>query len=373
MPRFSMSRLRNNNVLDLYRQREIIDLEPPYQRLSVWDVSKQQGFIDSILNGIDIPILYFHDKSTRESVAPRHRYAVIDGKQRLLALWAFLSNRLPLASEFVYFEDPSYEAGGLTYDELLAHYPLLRARFDDFDVPVVLVEADEDDFIEQLFARLNVQVALTSPERRNAFGGPVPYIIRKIAVSPYFREAARIRNDRLQHFDLAAKFLYITYRNDFVDTKSSNLNNFVKTMKKARNEGQEIGSEQALSIVEAKTQANLESQYKMFGPRSPLLGSSGRMVLYFQLFRLFQESAIPIPFTLNMLEKFNADVTSSRRKSQRMSRGSGESFQGLDDLLVRFDQEKQSTNQGSALKRQYDHLRRYLIEEFSCGLPTLRN
>lgn len=37
MPRFRMYPLRANNVLEIYHQRELINLEPPYQRLSVWD------------------------------------------------------------------------------------------------------------------------------------------------------------------------------------------------------------------------------------------------------------------------------------------------------------------------------------------------
>ena len=53
--------LRVNNVLELHRQRDLIDLDPPYQRLSVWDYEKQRRFIDSVINGIDTPKIYFHD------------------------------------------------------------------------------------------------------------------------------------------------------------------------------------------------------------------------------------------------------------------------------------------------------------------------
>ena len=54
-----------------------------------------------------------------------------------------------------------------------------------------------------------------------------------------------------------------------------------------------------------------------------------------------------------MLEKFNADVTIARRKSQRMSGGSGEALTAMQEELLRFDREKQSTNDANALRRQY--------------------
>ena len=89
---------------------------------------------------------------------------MIDGKQRLIALWEFVSNNLPLPSDFVYFDDETYQAAGLTYDKLLNSYPVLRARFDEFEAPVILVQAERDELIEQLFWRLNIQIPLSAPE-----------------------------------------------------------------------------------------------------------------------------------------------------------------------------------------------------------------
>ena len=230
MPRFRMSQLRANNVLELYQQRHLINLDPPYQRLSVWDEEKQQRFIDSVINEVDTPKLYFHETTRHSGPSSRFRFSVIDGKQRLLSLWAFISNELPLPADFVYFDNDSNWAAGLTYDELLSRFPILRARFDGFEVPVVLVEADKDEFIEQLFSRLNIQVPLSAAESRNVLGGPLPLLIRKVGLTPYFRESARIRNDRLQHYDLAAKFIYISHSDGFVSTKKATLHGFVKAM-----------------------------------------------------------------------------------------------------------------------------------------------
>ena len=369
MPRFRMYPLRVNNVLDLHNQRDLIDLDPPYQRLSVWDNEKQRRFIDSVINGIDTPKLYFHDLVDRATRPQRFRFSVIDGKQRLLALWAFIAGELPLPTDFRYFDNESYCAGGLTYDALLNKVPTLRARFDSFELPVVLVQAENDEFIEQLFWRLNVQVPLTAPEKRNVLGGPLPLLIRRVGLAPFFKESVRIRNDRLQHYDLAAKFIYVSHANTFVSTKKSNLDNFVLSMKQAKERGNAAASPDVLCALEERTLAELERAHVFFGLDSTLLGSMGRIALYFQAFRLCTNAQREIPFTVPMLEQFNGDVTVARQKSQRMARGSMETLSPMEEELLLFDREKQSTNDAMALRRQYDHLRYYMSERFGVKLP----
>ena len=369
MPKFRMYTLRNNNVLDLYRQRDLIDLDPPYQRLSVWDIEKQRRFVDSIINGIDTPKLYFHELTNPTVKFPRYRFSVIDGKQRLLALWSFIGNGLRLPSDFSYFESDRYQAANLTYDQLLNKAPLLRARFDEFAIPVVLVQANSDELIEQLFWRLNVQVPLTAPEKRNVLGGPLPLVIRRIGLSPFFTQSVRVKNNRFQHYDLAAKFLYICHSEAFVATKKGILDDFVTSMKDARERDKEGTVGLVLDALERRTLDVLEMARAFFGTDNPLLGSMGRIVLYFQMVRLSSNAGREVPVSLNMLERFNADVTIARRKSQRMSRGSGETLSPMQEELLRFDLEKQSTNDAMALHRQYEYMRYYMSETFGVELP----
>lgn len=368
MPRFRMKQLRANNVLQLFEGREEINLDPPYQRLSVWDRSQRQTFIDSVLNGFDIPKLYFHEIESTGRGGRAYRHAVIDGKQRLQALWDFMFNQLPLADDFEFFDDPKLKAGGLTYDALLTQAPRLRARFDDFDVPVTVVQTDDENFIDDLFARLNIQVPLSAAERRNALGGPLPFIIRKIGVSPFLSEYVRIRNDRLQHFDLAAKFLYLTHVGDVASTKKRVLDNFVSNFRRFRDEQKPQASEGNLRSLQKKTESVPQEMQRFFIKRDPLLASSGRTTLYFHIFRKHIELHRKIPFTRDMLEEFNEGVTAARKKSQRRAEGSDEEMSALDQTLVAFDAEKQTPNDGGAIKRQYGYLRRY-FETRRVNLP----
>lgn len=77
-------------------ERNVINDSPPYQRESgIWSREKQQLFLDSLFNNYDVPKLYFHDLRGKH---PKFKYAVIDGKQRLHAMWDFLDDKVRLAA-----------------------------------------------------------------------------------------------------------------------------------------------------------------------------------------------------------------------------------------------------------------------------------
>ena len=125
---FSLGKYMQCSLLLVYSDRAAIQLDPEYQRIGgVWTREKRQLLIDSLINGFDVPKLYFH-----EFIPPQrsYRYAIIDGKQRLQTIWDFIDGNLPLAEDFKYLRDDSVEAGGLDYPTLATRYPHVKARFD---------------------------------------------------------------------------------------------------------------------------------------------------------------------------------------------------------------------------------------------------
>ncbi|MFD6137530.1 DUF262 domain-containing protein, partial [Isoptericola sp. NPDC060257] len=122
-------------VAKFRRMKEVVDLNPPYQREGgIWGTDTRAGLIDSILNGLDVPKLYFEKESSRRLTPAglTYQYAVIDGKQRLEAITSFLSGELRLADDFRYFEDESVRAERLTLAELREGYPAVAQRFLDY-------------------------------------------------------------------------------------------------------------------------------------------------------------------------------------------------------------------------------------------------
>jgi hypothetical protein len=192
--------------------RSSIDEAPPYQRESgAWSLDKRQLFIDSLLNGYDVPKIYLHDLRGSH---PTKVYAIVDGKQRLTTIWSFLEDGFPLAADF------RIQGGGDTNVPADAVPPVGALRFSQLDrhwqqlltetyLSVVLIRDADTEDIEELFSRLNNGEALNAAERRNALGGDMAVLIRDVARRPFFAERLPFSNARHQHFALAAALLAV--------------------------------------------------------------------------------------------------------------------------------------------------------------------
>jgi uncharacterized protein with ParB-like and HNH nuclease domain len=96
----NINRMNLSTVLILYTDRASFYLDPEYQRQSdIWNLEKRQLLIDSIINGYDIPKLYFHKYPRPKKIRGNHyTYAIIDGKQRLESIWKFIDGGVPARS-----------------------------------------------------------------------------------------------------------------------------------------------------------------------------------------------------------------------------------------------------------------------------------
>jgi uncharacterized protein with ParB-like and HNH nuclease domain len=75
------------SIEKLLKERARISF-PEYQRQpNLWSVEKKSLLIDSILQDIDIPKLYFF-------LAGKDSYEVVDGQQRLWAIWEFVDKEI---------------------------------------------------------------------------------------------------------------------------------------------------------------------------------------------------------------------------------------------------------------------------------------
>lgn len=261
-----------------YEQRDLIDMEPKYQRRSnLWGDAKKAFLIDSILNDYDMPKLYLADftyVSTKLN-EKKKTYAVIDGKQRLQAFYAFFKGTLPLNRDFVYLAEPSLSLAGMTYLDLQLKYPTIAEKIDTHVPAIMSVVGDDDSKIRQLFVRLNVGIAANSAEKRNAMDGIVPDLIRTVANHTFFKSRIKFSVLRMAEFNVAAKLLLIEHRGKFVDTKASNLDGLVR-------EGQK-GDASKFRKSKGKVAEVLTIMTAIFKESDPLLSSAGPIPLYYWL------------------------------------------------------------------------------------------
>ena len=82
-------------VRDMHRAK-LLDLDPPYQRRSVWNKGFKQFFIDTVLRDFPCPPIFVNMEVTASGASLYH---VIDGKQRLLAILDFLEDKFPISKE----------------------------------------------------------------------------------------------------------------------------------------------------------------------------------------------------------------------------------------------------------------------------------
>lgn len=343
---------RNSNPSYVHSMRGEIDMNPVYQRQGeVWPVSKQKLLIDSILNDFDLPKLYFHELSEPRKVEGRRiQYALVDGKQRLGAIFDFIDGKFALADDFSLLRDESVNAAGLTFNELGEKYPMLQARFVSTALPIVVIRTDEEELIEEMFSRLNEAVPLNAPEKRNAFGGPAPIAVRELVKLPFFREKLPFTNNRYRHFDMAAKFLMWEYdwthgnTDNILDTKKTQLDSFFVRVKSK-------GERAQVELASASCAHRVEALAGVFIDADPLLASVGMVSVYYVLHqdRTLRGEAFPSRAFLLAFEKARRDELPVEEGS--LTRGHLAVFE--------FNRLAQSPNDASALAYRFKVLDEY--------------
>ena len=335
---FELTELHNSTIWQLYRMRDRIQIDPEYQRLgNIWAPDNRQLLIDSILNGFDVPKLYLH-KFTKplQKDGKSYSYAIIDGRQRLETMWSFIEGKIALADDFKFFENESVELAGMTYQDLGKTHPELKADFDGFPLAVILIETDDLEMIEEMFSRLNEAAPLTAAEKRNAYGGPVPVAIRKLAKEPFFTHSVPFPNKRYRHFDLVTKFLLTDHEGKVVDTKKARLDDFVESFAaETRNK---------ILPFQKPVQLTVQAMNKVFADADPLLRQVGMVTLYYHLFRLARTEKWLVEITRKKLFEFDKE-----RASNRILFELGEA-KNIDRDLIEFDSYAQSPNDASAIR-----------------------
>jgi len=375
MPSFRMDRLSESDsrVDRLAAALDRFELKPSYQRQSdVWGEEKRQLFIDSLLNGYDVPKLYFHRLPTAQTPGPV--FAIVDGKQRLEAIKAFLSNVFPLSQDFVDVEAKTVNdasiAGGRTFTELTQKYPALAGRLMERTLDVVVIETSDLEIIEELFSRLNEAVPLNAPEKRNAFGGALPPIIRRLVTThEFFLDRLPIENTRYRQYDLVTKFLFLAEKNDFAATKKRALDDFVREYRAANQKTKAQRLARRVTII-------LDAMANIFESQDELLTSVGLVTVYYLAF-LFstQDRALRDELTHSQLVAFDHVRRQNRLllRKEQAAIARGEPPKGLSirrDLAI-FDRLMQSPNDGQALEYRYRILRAFLgHKQFRAALPA---
>ncbi len=328
--------------------RDEIDVNPDYQRNGdIWTKEKKQLLIDSIINRYDIPKMYFHKLPEGNS---RFEYAIIDGRQRLETIWKFIDGDFSLGDDFSYLRDPNVNMKGMTYSDLAKSYPKIKNQFDSTPLPIVVVDTDDLELIEDMFSRLNEAVPLNAPEKRNAIGGFCISAINRLSKQHFFSRRIKFNNTRYQYREVAIRLLFIEHcmRNEgkLVDTKKVYLDGFARKYKK---DGEQY-IEELLEFVSIITKYFAS----IFTDKDPLLAAQASIPIYYLVARDQYENKGQIDLTRKQIEDFQA-----LRKTNRLV--AEDDLEQAEFELLEFDRlSQQGTNDASSLRERTRIMLEYL-------------
>lgn len=340
---FKIAKLESKPLRWWISQQSKIDMNPLYQRHGrLWSQADKAFLIDSILNDYDIPKIYmadftFGNVSLNKKGLP---YAIIDGKQRLEAMFDFYSGSLVLDDEFVFQQNPNMKLAGLGYSDLTNNYPEVADTFNNHPLSVVHVITDEEEKINELFVRLNRSKPLTGAEIRNAMSGPLTDVIRLLAGHELFKSCVKFTTKRAQDKNAATKLLLFEHAGKPVETKRRNLDRFSRQAKKEPKEKIELTSRRVIDT--------LDRMSEIFLPRDPLLRSAGVFPVFYWLIRQSNSTNdLYVREFLNIFEK--------TRKENRDKASDASSKSEADSELMTFDRFNRSTDD------ERSHLERHRI------------
>ena len=186
-----MKMLPEKRALDkVYKRRDRYEI-PDWQREDVWTPKKKRQLIDSILRGWKLPKFYFlriHGEG--------EEFEVVDGQQRLVAIFEFFDNELELSQE------SEERFGGRRYRDLAEN---VSDDFDDFEIEYDVIEdADEKD-LKEFFQRLQDGLPLTSSEKLNAVHSRLRDYCRTLAKHRFLTEKTSVSDHRYGLFDIVSK------------------------------------------------------------------------------------------------------------------------------------------------------------------------
>lgn len=138
----------NKTSYEIITFRDMYNLDAPYQRGNVWGVERQRKLIESMMLGIPIGTVIIN---RRHWLANDDRYQVVDGKQRITAIWDFVDGKYGVPAEW-FGDCAAHLCGLVTYDDLPDR---ARRMVTAMSVPVVECNLDGIDEESELFDRVN--------------------------------------------------------------------------------------------------------------------------------------------------------------------------------------------------------------------------
>lgn len=193
----------------------VIKLNPEYQRKHRWDYDHSSRLIESLILNIPVPFIYISqdvdvDDEVDDEIA---RYSVIDGQQRLTAIYEYMEDKFELQGLEVLSD-----LNGVKYSGLPA---FLIRRLEERTIRCLRIDSTLDGQVKyDIFERLNSGSVMLEPqELRNATcRGPFRKLIKELVdFKPFVSSIAltKTKKEKMEDEELVLRFFAIAYKDGY--------------------------------------------------------------------------------------------------------------------------------------------------------------
>jgi hypothetical protein len=195
--------------LDLVKNKQI-DLNPSYQRKSVWTPKDRRFFLDTIFRNYPAPPIFFHREI---SDSGQTTYHVVDGKQRLETIINFSEDKIAMDKGF---GDENLD--GKKFKDLSIDY---KRKFWDYLLVVDFIDDVGGNNIKEVFDRVNRNSKNLEPQelRHARFDGWFITETEKESEESFWWDSkvnTRAKEKRMKNIQLISELLLITLEKKIV-------------------------------------------------------------------------------------------------------------------------------------------------------------
>lgn len=192
-----------------------IILDSDFQREEIWKKESKAELVESVLMGLPLPIFYFSQDKYGNLI-------VVDGRQRLTALFSYMSDNYRLKGLKIMQKVNGYRFSDLS--------PIQRTRIEDFQIQAHVIMPPTPDRIKfDIFDRVNRGgTRLNRQEMRNAlYQGEATRLLKSLAESDIFKDAtgkAFVRDKRMKDKYILTRYItFYLYRKDVLRDEEGNV------------------------------------------------------------------------------------------------------------------------------------------------------
>ena len=320
--------------------RERIDTNPDFQRPAVWSKSQKQLLVDTILREYDVPKLYW-----RKTGSKHDTYDVVDGQQRLRAIWDFFDGNFKLPKDADPIDD--IVIAGCKYEELADE---LRINFDVYALDIVVLEDTDEEEVREMFLRLQNGTSLKAQEKRNAYPGKMRDFVRELSKHAFFDKVG-FANSRYTFDLVAAQVVCLELAGGPTNVKNADLNRIYKDNKEFDTRSLEARSVQRV----------LGTLNEIFSEKTPELSRYNVISLYCVIAELLKQYVIN-DVKANLFEWF---VEFERERHEQEEKSEDDA---IPEWIAYKEKISHSTDSEESIRWRMEFMLKNLLEKF----PSIR-